>query len=584
MRLRRLKEHTMRLTNFFLPTLREEPQDAEIESHKLMLKASLIRKVAAGVYSCLPLGLIALKKVEQIIRDEMNKIEAIELLFPAIMPKELWEETGRWTIYGDEMFRLKDRKSRDFCLGPTHEEAVVDLARNEMRSYKELPKTFYQIQTKYRDEMRPRFGLIRAREFIMKDAYSFDESEGSLEKTYSKIYEAYTKIFKRCGLLTTPIEADSGAIGGKVSHEFVVESEMGGESIYVFCPECHYASNIEAAKSFSSDEDEVEEERQLTKIETFDNKTIEQVSTFLKINKNRTVKSLIYEADGELILALVRGDDDLNEIKLKNLLGAKLIEPASETEISKALNANIGSIGPVNSDLKIVMDERLTKMKNFVTGANVNGFHFLNVNAERDFKPTLIADIRSVKKGDLCPKCGTPLELKEGIELGHTFKLGTKYSEKMHATFLDKQGNEKFYIMGCYGIGVGRTLQSVIEQHHDDKGIKWPVSIAPFEIEILPLNYSDEESRDFSDSLYKELEIEGFGVLLDDRIEATAGVKFNDADLIGIPIQIIIGKTFKKEKKIEIKIRETGEKLQLDKNNVSFFMKNYFSEAYKRLS
>jgi prolyl-tRNA synthetase len=574
----------MRLSNFFVPTLREEPQDAEIESHKLMLKAALIRKVAAGVYSYLPLGLSALRKVENIIREEMNKTGAVELLFPAIMPRELWDETGRWAIYGDELFRLKDRKSRDFCLGPTHEEAVVDLARNEMRSYKELPKTFYQIQTKYRDEIRPRFGLIRAREFIMKDAYSFDESDEGLEKTYEKIYNAYTKIFIRCGLVTTSIEADSGAIGGKVSHEFVVESEMGGESEYVFCPNCHYASNIEAAKSAVDEGDSTEEEKELTKIETFDNKTIEQVSAFLNIDKSKIVKSLVYKLDGELVLALTRGDDELNEAKLKNLFGAKFIAQANNEEILNALHTNIGAIGPVGTNIKIVLDKKASKIKNFVTGANEDGFHFLNVNIGRDFKAYMIHDIRNIKEGDPCPKCSTSLEVRKGIELGHTFKLGTKYSEKMHAMFLDKDGQERFYIMGCYGIGVGRTLQSIIEQHHDDKGINWPTSIAPFQIEILPLNLTDDETKQFSETLYEELSKKGFEVLLDDRIDASAGVKFNDADLVGIPIQIVIGKTFKKEKKVEIKIRNTGEKLQLEKGSLEDFLRNYFEESLKKLS
>ncbi len=573
----------MRMSNFFLPTLREEPQDAEIESHKLMLKAALLRKVAAGIYSYLPLGLIALKKVENIIRDEMNKIGAVELLFPAIMPKELWEETGRWFIYGDEMFRLKDRKSREFCLGPTHEEAVVDLARNEMRSYKELPKTLYQIQTKYRDEIRPRFGLIRAREFVMKDAYSFDASDDSLEETYNKIYHAYTEIFKRCGLETIPIEADSGAIGGKVSHEFVVESEVGSESDYVFCPKCHYASNIEAAKSSITAEESSEDTNELTKVETFDFKTIEEVSQFLKVEKSKILKSLLYKLDGEFILALMRGDDELNEIKLKNLFNAKNISQATGEEVLKTMGANVGAIGPVNTKVKIVLDKRIIGMKNFITGANANGYHFLNVNMGRDFKEENIYDIRNVKSGEPCPKCGTPIELRQGIEVGHAFKLGTKYSEKMHATFLDSEGKEQFYIMGCYGIGVGRTLQSVVEQHHDVHGIKWPVSIAPFQVEILPLNSSDSEINNFSEELYLDLTNKGFDTLLDDRLDASAGVKFNDADLIGIPIQLIIGKTFKKDKKIEIKIRETGEKLQLEKGSLELFLKTYFSKELQKL-
>jgi len=555
----------MRIKDFFLPTLREDPQDAEIESHKLMLKAGLIRKMSAGVYSFLPFGLMALKKVEEIIREEMNKAGALELLFPAIMPKELWDETGRWDLYGDEMFKLQDRKGRFFNLGPTHEEAVVDLARKELKSYKDLPKTFYQIQTKYRDEIRPRYGLMRAREFLMKDAYSFDTSEEGLEKSYKKMYDAYINIFKRCHLDVIPIEADSGAIGGKVSHEFVVISEIGGESEFVKCPNCGYAANTEAAKARLNEKESDEELKEIEKVNTGTAKTIEEVSQFLNVEKSKLIKSLVFKIDKEkFVLALVRGDDEINDVKLKNFLNARFIDLASDEEVFRIFKAHIGAIGPVNAPIEIVMDERLKFGKNFVTGANEDGFHFVNVNTGRDFTPNYITDIRIVKENDLCPRCGTPLEKYNGIELGHTFKLGTKYSEKMNGTFLDANGKEKFYIMGCYGIGVGRTLQAIIEKHHDEKGIIWPMNIAPFKVEILPLNLSDPDIKDASEKVYNLLMDNGVETLLDDRDELSAGEKFNDADLIGTPIQIIIGKSFKKEGKFEIKIRRTNERFNVE--------------------
>ncbi len=574
----------MRFTKTFVPTLREAPQDAELISHKLMLRAGLMRKMASGIYSFLPLGLRSLEKVKKIIREEMDKAGGLELLFPTVLPKEIWVETGRWDIYGNEMFKLKDRKGREFCLGPTHEEAVVDLARGELRSYKELPKTFYQIQTKYRDEIRPRFGLMRAREFLMKDAYSFDADEEGLEKTYNKIFNAYKEIFKRCGLTTIPIEADSGAIGGKVSHEFVVISEKAGESDFVYCPKCGYAANIEAAKSAESGEEETEELRPVEKVSTPNAKTIEEVSKFLNIPKDKLVKSLLYKIDSEFVLALVRGDDELNEVKLKNLLGGKFISPASEEEVENLMGAQIGSLGPVGAKVKIVADKRISKMKNFVTGANEDGYHFINVNIGRDFTPEIIADIRNVKAGDLCPKCGTPLELHRGIEVGQTFKLGTVYSKKMNAKFLDKDGKEKYFIMGCYGIGVGRTLAAVIEEHNDDYGIKWPISVAPYEVEIIPLNMSDKDITDAANSLYEELEKDGTEVFMDDRDDVGAGVKFNDADLIGIPVQVIIGRTFKKEGKVEIKDRTTGEKTLVDFNDAKGFIKNKIREKYDALN
>lgn len=580
----KLKEgENMRLTNFFLPTLREEPQDAEIDSHRLMLKAGLIRKLAAGIYSFLPLGLLSLRKVEQIIREEMNRAGAIELLFPAIMPKELWEETGRWEIYGDEMFRVKDRKGRFFCLGPTHEEAVVELARTEMRSYKELPKTYYQIQTKYRDEIRPRFGLIRAREFIMKDAYSFDSSEEGLEESYKKMFDAYVRIFKRCDLDTVAIEADSGAIGGKVSHEFVVTSCVGGESEFVYCSNCGYAANVEAARSQEIEGPNSEELANIEPVETLQAKTIEEVAAYLNVSKTRLAKSLLYKIDNEYVLAMVVGDDELNETKLKNLFSAKKLSQATDEEVLSVTGANPGAIGPVGLSVKVVVDSRLSKYRNFITGANKDGYHLKNVNLERDFTPYKVADIRVARKGDLCPRCGSALDAKSGIELGHTFKLGTKYSGSMKAYFLDADGNSKPYIMGCYGIGVGRTLQAVIEQHHDDKGIVFPVSIAPFHAIVVPLNFSDNQIRDGSVRIYEGLLSKQLEVLIDDREDCSAGEKFNDADLIGIPLHIIVGKSYKNDGKFEIKIRKTSERLKLGLEETIAFVSNFFEKELSRL-
>ncbi|MEF3245548.1 MAG: proline--tRNA ligase [Caldisericaceae bacterium] len=569
----------MRIKDYFIPTLREDPQDAEIESHKLMLKAGLIRKMAAGIYSFLPLGLLALKKVENIVREEINNAGAIELIFPAIMPKELWAETGRWDIYGDEMFKLQDRKGRFFCLAPTHEEAIVDLVRKEIKSYKNLPKTFYQIQTKYRDEIRPRFGLIRGREFLMKDAYSFDTSEEGLEESYKKMFNAYIRIFQRCDLEVIPIEADSGAIGGKVSHEFVVISDLGGESEFVKCPRCGYAANIEAAKSEVDEEIKKEEVKNLEKIYTGEAKTIEEVSKFLNITKDKLIKSLVYKIDNsKFILALVLGVDDLNEIKLKNFLNARFIELANDEDVFKLFKAHIGAIGPVDSPIEVIMDKRILLGNNYVSGANKDGYHFINVNVERDFKPTHITDLRVAKEGDLCPKCGTKLQKFNGIELGHTFKLGTKYSEKMNATFLDEEGKENYFIMGCYGIGIGRTLQAIIEKFHDEKGITWPNNIAPFKVEVIPLNLNDESIKNATENVYKLLLDNGIETLLDDREELSAGEKFNDADLIGIPIQLIVGKAYKKEGKFEIKIRKTNERIFLSTDEIIPKIKEFLSK------
>ncbi len=575
----------MRLTKTFVPTLREAPQDAEIISHKLLLKAGMIRKVASGIYSFLPLGLRSLEKVKKIIREEMDKTGALEVLFPAILPKEIWEETGRWNIYGNEMFKLKDRKGREFCLGPTHEEAVVDLARGELRSYKELPKTFYQIQTKYRDELRPRFGLMRAREFIMKDAYSFDASMRGLDKSYEKMFNAYKRIFKRCGLTTIPIEADSGAIGGKVSHEFVVISEKAGESEFVYCPKCGYAANIEAAKSAKEGEVEKEEFKAINKLSTPDAKTINEVSEFLNIPKEKLVKSLLYKIDGEFVLALVKGDDELNEVKLKNLLNGKFIFPATAEEVKSVMGASVGSVGPVGvKNVKIIADYRIKNMFNFVTGANEDGYHFVNVNLNRDFSVDAFGDIRTVKAGDSCPKCGARLEVYEGIEVGQTFKLGTKYSEKMNAKFLDKDGKEKYFIMGCYGIGVGRTLAAIIEEHNDKYGIKWPISVAPFEVEVVPLNMSDKTIVEVSEKIYNDLTSSGIEVLIDDRNDVSAGVKFNDADLIGIPVQIIVGRALKREGKLEIKNRDSGEKVLIEPESALKYVKDIIEAKYNALN
>jgi prolyl-tRNA synthetase len=560
----------MKMSNMLISTLREVPAEAEIDSHKLMLRAGMIRKMAAGVYNYMPLGLRVLKKVEDIVREEMNAAGAQEFLASAIIPAELWQESGRWDAYGAEMFRLKDRGERDFCLGPTHEEVFTDIARNEIKSYKQLPLNLYQIQTKYRDERRPRFGVMRSREFIMKDAYSFDKDQKGLDLAYDKMHDAYVKIFNRCGLDAKCVAADSGAIGGSNSAEFMVKSEVGEDDV-VFCNKCDYAANIEKATS-KLDAVEKEELMDVEKIATPNSRGIDEVSEFLNISPKKTVKTLLYRIDGKIVAVFVRGDREVNEVKVANASNASGdIEMASREEYINAAGCEIGFAGPlgIKADL-ILVDEEVKNMYNFVGGANETGYHIQNVNYGRDFEGT-IGDFRNVAEGDLCPACGEKITIARGTEVGHIFKLGTKYSEAMSAKFIDEEGKEKPFIMGCYGIGVTRTMASIIEQHHDENGIVWPLSVAPYHVSVIPANVKDEEQIKVANKIYEELINMGVEALLDDRNER-AGVKFKDSEVMGIPMRITVGKKIG-DGEVEFKLRN-GEMEVVKISDVSNIIQN----------
>ena len=559
----------MYLSKMFIPIQREDPKDAETISHKLMIKAGLIRQISSGIYAFLPIGFRILKKVESIIREEMNKIGAQEVFLPALLPKEPWEETGRWEIYGDELFRLKDRRGRDFCLGPTHEEIITMIVRNIVRSYKNLPQLLYQIQTKFRDEIRPRFGIMRSREFLMKDLYSFDSSWESLYESYNKVFEAYKKIFDRFNLKYYVVEADSGAIGGKVSHEFVAESQIG-ECEFVVCPNCGYAANIEAAKSGEIKE-ETQKEEPLELVYTPNMKKVEEVSEFLKISEDRLIKAILYIIDEKPVLVLIRGDDEINEVKLKNFYNAKNLRLADETEIEKYTSSPLGFSGPIGFNGEIIGDYRIKNVKNGVCGANKKDYHYINVSYPRDFKVKEFADLRKVRDGDPCPKCGEKLTKKVGIELGHTFQLGTRYSEAMKAYFQDENGDLKPFIMGCYGIGLGRIIAATIEQYYDDKGIVWTNVLAPYHIIVIPISQNQEILRE-AEQFYNELLNSGFEVLFEDR-DLSPGEKFKDADLLGIPYKVIFGKTYEKENLVEIKRRVDDKIFKLKKEEVKDFLK-----------
>lgn len=547
----------MRYSNYFIPTYRELPSEAEVISHQLMLRAGLIRKLTSGIYTYLPAGLRSIRKVENIIREEMNRAGAIELLMPAVQPAELWQESGRWNVYGKELLRFKDRHGRDACLAPTHEEVITDLVRKEIHSYKQLPLNLYQIQTKFRDEIRPRFGLMRGREFIMKDAYSFDVDEKGAEKSYQAMFEAYNRIFTRCGLRFKAVEADTGPIGGSYSHEFMVLAETGEDQI-ASCLECNYAANLEKAEVRSQAQagNDLKEDQYpaMESVETPDIKSVEEVTEFLQISPQQLVKTLIFVADGSLIAALVRGDHEINEAKLRNMLGAEELELAGPELIEEATGAPVGFAGPVDLNMKIVADNALKLMGDFVTGGNKADLHLKHVVLGRDFQVDLFGDIRLITPQDNCPRCGGPIEFKRGIEVGHIFKLGIKYSKPMKAVFLDEQGKERPIVMGCYGIGVGRTVAAAIEQNHDENGIIFPIPIAPFEVIILPLQIHEPKVRETAERLYGQLSDMGIEVLLDDRDER-AGVKFNDADLIGIPIRVTIGMRGLQRGAVELKLR-----------------------------
>jgi prolyl-tRNA synthetase len=542
----------MKLSQMLLGTLREIPSEAEIPSHQLMLRAGMMRKMASGVYNFMPLGIRVVKKIENIVREEMDKSGAQELLASAILPSELWKESGRWEVFGPEMFKLKDRNDREFCLGPTHEEVFTDIARNEIKSYKQLPLNLYQIQTKYRDERRPRFGVMRSREFIMKDAYSFDKDEKGLDVSYKKMYEAYNRIFERCGLKCSCVEADSGAMGGAGSAEFMVKSDIGEDEI-VFCTQCDYAANIEKAPS-KPELGEKEELNALAKFETPNVRTIEELIKFFNTTPKKFAKTLIYKADDKVVAVMVRGDREVNEVKVVNEIGGAIFfEMANESLVKKATSAEVGFAGPIGIKVDfLLVDKEIVNMYNFIVGANETGYHYTNVNYGRDFEG-IVGDFRKVVEGDTCPKCGKKLTIARGIEVGHIFKLGTKYSESMNAVFLDENGETKPLVMGCYGIGVTRTLAAVIEQNNDENGILWPVSIAPYKVIVIPVVSKNNEQMSIAEDIYNKLSQNGIDVLLDDRNER-AGVKFKDADLIGIPIKIIVGKKIN-EGMVELKFR-----------------------------
>lgn len=551
----------MKTSQLLIPTLRDDPGEAETVSHRLMLRAGLIRKVAAGIYTYLPLGLRVIRKIEQIIREEMNRAGAQELLMPIASPAELWKETARWDYYGKELLRFKDRHERDFCLGPTHEEIITDLFRREVRSYRQLPLNFYQIQTKFRDEIRPRFGLMRGREFIMKDAYSFDLDEAGAKISYQNMYDAYTRIFTRCGLTFRPVEADTGLIGGDVSHEFMVLAETG-EATVAYSTEGSYAANLERAEACPPTEVDTRALLPLTAVETPQRRTVEEVTAFLKISSRQLIKTLLYRAGTESVAVLIRGDHEVNEVKLARFLRVTDVTLADPETVQRLTGCPPGFAGPIGlQQVRIFADRAVQVMKNFVIGANKADTHYQNANLDRDFAVEQFVDLRNVQAGDPSPRGPGLLTLAKGIEVGQVFLLGTKYSQKMNATILDEQGKERLAIMGCYGIGVGRTAAAAIEQHHDDKGIIWPFPIAPFHIHLLTVSQSGRTTSTAA-RLYSELETAGFEVLWDDRPDR-AGVKFNDADLIGIPFQIVIGDKGLADGIVEIKIRNGGNKSRI---------------------
>ncbi len=551
----------MRYSQMLLPTLKETPAEAEVISHRLMLRAGFMRKLTSGVYSYLPYGLAALRRVERIVREEMNRAGAQELLMPMVQPADLWIETGRYEKYGPELLRFKDRHDRESCLGPTHEEVITDIIRRELHSYRDLPINLYQIQTKFRDEVRPRFGLMRGREFLMKDAYSFDVSDEQAEVSYKKMFEAYKRIFSRCGLSFRAVQADSGAIGGNFSHEFMVLAKTGEDTI-VICTACEYAANIEKAEVQVADPGSPEAMADLEKIETPGKRKVEAVCEFLGIEPAGLVKTLVYLADGQPVAVLVRGDREVEVVKLKNLLKVADVVLADDKQTFTATGVPTGYLGPVGIAIRLVADQEVVLMRNFVTGANEKNQHLKNVNYERDFGVEAVADLRKISSDDPCPVCGGRLDLTEGIEVGHIFKLGTFYSEKMQAVFQDKDGLEKPFVMGCYGIGVSRVVAAAIEQNHDESGIIFPVPLAPYQAIILNLDPKDEKITAAAEGLYTDLLREGVDVLLDDRDERP-GAKFKDADLLGMPFRITVGKKFALNGIVELRNRKTGETQEL---------------------
>lgn len=548
----------MRVSKMFAPTLREVPAEAEVVSHQLLLRAGFMRKSTNGMYSYLPLAWRVLKKIENIVREEMDNAGAQEIMMPIMQPAEIWQESGRWGAYGAEMIRLKDRHNREYCLGPTHEEMVTTLIKGDVRSYRQLPMNVYQIQDKFRDERRPRFGLMRSRDFIMKDAYSFDRDEAGLDVSYKSMYDAYTNVFNRCGLTFRPVEADSGAIGGSGSHEFMVLAESG-EAEIVYCTECDYAANVEKAEMHVIEAaDEAALER--AEVETPNCKSIADVCAYLNMPVEKSVKAVAYKSEKGLILCFVRGDHEVNEVKVINTCNVLEVEMADENMLVEAGTCG-GYMGPVGIDpekVMVVVDHSVMQMHNFCCGANKEGYHMVNVNPGRDFTPTFVADIRLIQEGDPCPHCGGKVAKARGIEVGQVFKLFTKYSAAMNCTFLDENGKENPMVMGCYGIGVSRTMAACIEQNNDKDGMIWPVAIAPYEVLVVPVNTKDEASTAKAEEIYEVLKKAGVEAVIDDRNERP-GVKFKDADLIGYPLRVVVGPKTLAEGNIEVKARRTGE-------------------------
>ena len=574
----------MRYSKYFIPTQKEIPAEAEIMSHQLMIRAGMIRKLTSGIYTYLPIGLKSIRKVENIIREEMNRAGAIEILMPSVQPAELWQESGRWEYYGSELLRFLDRHKRKVCLGPTHEEVITDLIRREIHSYKQMPLNLYQIQTKFRDEIRPRFGIMRGREFIMKDAYSFDADEAGANHSYELMYDAYNRIFKRCGLRFRPVEADTGTIGGSYSHEFMVMAETGEDQI-VNCLSCDYAANLERAEISPIDPEEKKQTPEMLlikEIETPNVKTVTEVCSFLGIENKVLIKTLIYLADGEPVAILLRGDHELNEAKLKRHLGVQELNLADEDVIEEITGAPTGFAGPVGLKLDILADHAVKGMVNGVTGANKKDYHFMNVNLKKDFNVNAFSDLRVITSHDRCPRCGGKINFGRGIEVGHIFKLGTKYSHALNACYLDEAGKEKDIIMGCYGIGAGRTVAASIEQNHDKDGIIFPIPIAPFEVIILILQNHDKDVVEAAEKIYSDLLTNNIDVLLDDRKER-AGSKFKDADLLGIPIRVTIGTKGVKNGEVEIKLRNEADRMTYPIDDASEIIREKIMRLYDTL-
>ncbi|WP_457569949.1 proline--tRNA ligase [Desulfurobacterium sp.] len=572
----------MRFSRLFAPTLKESPADAEIPSHKLLVRAGFIRKKAAGLYDILPLGVRTLLKIEKIIREEMNRAGAQEVSLPIMHPSELWIESGRWDVYGKEMIKFKDRHERDYALGPTAEEMITDLVRKEIRSYKQLPVNLYQIGKKFRDEIRPRFGLMRCREFIMKDAYSFHVSDEDAEREYWNMYETYSRIFKRMGLNFRAVEADTGEIGGKFSHEFMVIADTG-EGKLVYCEKCGYAASTEKAEQA---EPVISQEREslfkdTEEVYTPNVKSIDDVAEFLGVDGSSLAKLIVIVAENKPYAVLLRGDREINELKLSRLLKVKDFRFATDEEVKEFTGQEPGFLSPVNIGIPLIVDVSVAEMVNFYTGSGRKDYHLKNVNWGRDFPVEEFYDVSEVKGGDRCPRCGAPLVEKRGIEVGHIFKLGTRYSEAMNCVFVDENGKERPMVMGCYGIGVTRVMAAAVEQNYDKWGIIWPVAIAPFEVEVIPVNVKDSNQIEVAENIYKELVDKGIDTLIDDRDER-AGFKFKDADLIGIPYQIVVGKKVA-DGVVEVKVRRTGEKIEVPVTQAVQLVIKLLNEEVKNL-